>query len=427
MKFPICLGFIIALAILPAVPLRAQVNKKMAKKSYNEAMRAMRRQNYPQAINKAIIAIQGPIKSKHRTKAIEAIGKGYMSFYGNSITEINNLKSEHKVFVGKPTLHGLNQVVFLYESLLKVVESVQVLSPELKAECGIDTETLIDYQPEVDLSRRVYNEKVDKYVRTEYDAGIEYMKKGTKTAAYLAYGHFSNVVEFQHDFEEVQTQRSEAKDKATYYIKIDSITVEDKTPFAPKLSNVIQRSINNSLARNRSDYAQFIKLVDEQNATRSPDLTIKVNLYGASVSIGKVNSHDETVSKEIGTTTEKVSSGKEEAEITKKVKVNVTVREFIQVRNMHMAASLDLINEASGALMIDKAKLNEHKKDEIGWWRYVKGDKRALSSYLEKEIEKDRPTFGTTQQLATDLASLLGRAIAIRSLDKINSLFPVGQ
>lgn len=407
-------------------PLIAQKKEKdkKARKAYNEASKAFRKKNYTYAVYKGVTALNGTLKKKQRVKALKIVGSSYMTFYGNSITEINNLKEENEEYQGIQTVRAFDRVVKLYRGFTSVVENIKKLDASALTSANIDQNTLVDYTPELELNGKKYQEAEDRFVSDEYVQGLLLLEEKTKLGAYRAYFRFSNAQHFQPNFKKVRELKSRSKSEATYLIKITPTSDNIPDNKFKGIHITADKGLKNTLKNNRYAFKDFIKIVDEGMTDVIPDLHITSELTLVTLQTGDLQVDEIFEEKEIVVKEEKVkkSDGSEEKVKIKKT-VNAKLKLYERSKWARANGSAKVENIKKETVLIDQKELQATEQSYISWLRLVAGDKRALSSSQKRRVEEKQPQLETSSNLAHGAALLFGYKIGQKLLERMSFLF----
>ncbi len=267
--------------------------------------------------------------------------------------------------------------------------------------------TLVNYNDEIIQSKESAAEAM-------YQQGLDYLNRGDRWNARLAYKEFLDVTGIYPDYKDVQRLLEESRFLGTNFVLLqiennsDVVLPED---FAAELKKISLTDLN----------TQWLRYETYADTAMSYDYYVVINLRQIDVSPESVNQETYTETKEIQDgmryvldedgNVKKDSLGND-IRVPNMVRISAELEESIQHKEAIVGGSIDYVDLRTDQLMeTEQISVNavfEH------FSAVVSGDKRALSEESKEKVGSRPVPFPTNEMMLMDAANLLkDRAKAI--------------
>lgn len=294
------------------------------------------------------------------------------------------------------------EIYLLYSQLERRQDVIRSLPGSIRNQFA-----LVNYDDEIIQSKEAAAEAM-------YQQGLDYLDRGDRRSARLAYNEFIGVTEIYPDYKDVNRLIEEARYLGTNFVLLqiennsNAVLPED---FAAELKKISLTDLN----------TQWLQYETYADTSRYYDYYVVVNIRQIDVSPESVREQTYTESKEIqdgmkyvldeNGNVKKDSLGND-IRVPNMVTISAEVKESIQHKEAVVAGSIDYVDLSTEQLMetekISVTAVFEH------FSAVVSGDKRALSEKSKEKVGSRPIPFPPDGAILMDAADLLkDRAKAI--------------
>lgn len=294
------------------------------------------------------------------------------------------------------------EIYFLYTQLKDRQNVIRSLPGSVR-----DQFNLVNFDDEIIHAKKSAAESL-------YQQGLDYLERGDRQSARLAYQEFTKVKDIYPDYKDINRLLEESRYAGTNFVLLqvennsDTILPKD---FVAELKEISLVDLN----------SQWVQYESKADTSKYYDYFVVVNIQSIDVSPETVKEHTYTETKEIqdgrryiyddNGNVRKDSLGND-IQIPNMVTISADVKETVQYKEADVAGSIAYVNLQNDQLIhTDKLSVTavfEH------FSAVVSGDRRALSSESREKVGGRPVQFPSNELMLMDAADLLkDRAKAI--------------
>ncbi len=345
----------------------------------------LQRGQYDKAINKSIKKLK---KKPGKEKELNVLKEAYSKANGFDLDQISFLEKEGRA-------ENYVEIYSLYQRLDNRQDRLKTLPSQL-----LNQFEIVDYDDELIASK-------EQAAEVSYQNGLEYLARGDRESARMAYYEFDRVRSLYNDYKDVDTKIEEARFQGTnqvLYVIENNSEVLLPERFDEELRKIALSDLN----------GQWIRYSVYEDENIEYDYFIVLDIKEIAVSPERVDRETKTESKEIQDgmkyvldergNVKKDSLGNDIRE-PNMITVTAEVTETRQWKEGVVAGSIDYIDLRTDQLVktenISVTTLFEHFSGSFS------GDERALSDESEEMIGVGMVDFPPTELMLLDAADLL--------------------
>ena len=424
-----------------------------ANASARQASRALKNKDYFSASSLSVAALAGNPRKRQAKNAIKILQEALPAYGKLFDNQISSLLNKTQTYNGLSTVLSRKTIMDTYMARRDLNNQLRELDKDILKESKVDVNLLSLYSEEILMSQKKYQEFEDMYVQEEYLSGLELLNKEDKFSCYLAYQHFSNVVNYQDTYEDVQNKLDESFSRAKY--KLALVGFENQsgdggyTEFEQSLYSSIRSTLQRYVARNEYesniDPRRFVEFTFfEQNYSLSNktgeeeeivsvaqqldvDAVVFGMFYKPYFNIEEEKPKTKEVSRDIkvGTKKQTNSDGKTiDVDVTKKVTGKLT--EYRRFYTSYTEGEIFIYDAARRRFVLSNFKTNGRIEYDQHW-SFLSGSQDSMSDKDKGRynVVTETPPKDSLDSAVPTTITYLGNSIASNIYESLKNLFVI--